>query len=53
MGETEKAEVGRASGVSLRALLTDPIVNSITDARALMAELFEKEKEVLPAQWYE
>ncbi len=35
-----------------RAMLTDPIVNSISDADAILKELLEQEREVLPDCWY-
>ena len=36
-----------------RAMLTDPLVSSIADADAIIRELLEAEKEVMPACWYE
>lgn len=36
----------------LKALCTDPIVNNIGDARNIMNELLELERDVLPAKWY-
>jgi alpha-galactosidase len=36
-----------------RAMLVDPIVNSIADADAIIHDLFEIERDVLPACWYE
>lgn len=39
-------------GLLRRALLTDPIVNSIGDADAILAELLALERDVLPACWY-
>jgi alpha-galactosidase len=36
-----------------RAMLTDPLVASIADADAIIGELLESEREVLPACWYE
>jgi alpha-galactosidase len=36
----------------LKALCADPIVNNIGDARNIMQELLELEREALPAQWY-
>lgn len=36
----------------LRALATDPIVNNLGDARRIMDELFEREREVLHEKWY-
>jgi alpha-galactosidase len=35
-----------------RAMLTDPLVNSIGDADAIIKELLEAEKEVLPPEWF-
>lgn len=35
-----------------RAFMTDPIVNSISDADAIIHDLFEIEKEALPDGWY-
>lgn len=39
-------------GILLRALATDPIVNNLVDAEALMEDLLEAEREELPAGWY-
>jgi alpha-galactosidase/6-phospho-beta-glucosidase family protein len=36
----------------LRAMLTDPIVNNIADAKMIMTELLEAEKDALPAEWF-
>jgi alpha-galactosidase/6-phospho-beta-glucosidase family protein len=36
-----------------RALLTDPLVNSIGDADAIIRDLLEAEREALPACWFE
>ena len=35
-----------------RAMLTDPIVNSIADADAILQELLEVERDALPDCWY-
>ncbi len=35
-----------------RAMLTDPIVNSIADADAILTELLEQERDALPDCWY-
>jgi len=35
-----------------RAMLTDPIVNSVADADAIIAELLEAERDALPAGWF-
>jgi len=34
-------------------MLTDPIINSIADAGAIIRELLEVEREALPGCWYE
>lgn len=39
-------------GLLRRAMLTDPIVNSITDADAILQELLELERDALPDCWY-
>ena len=36
----------------LRALATDPIVNNLGDARKVMDELFETQREILHENWY-
>jgi alpha-galactosidase len=36
-----------------RAMLTDPIVNSVADADAIIGELLAAEREALPAGWFE
>jgi alpha-galactosidase len=36
----------------LRALATDPIVNNLGDARAVMEDLLEAEKDILRPEWY-
>ena len=35
-----------------RAMLTDPIVNNIGDADAIIADLLEAERDALPSYWY-
>ncbi len=35
-----------------RAMLTDPLVNSIADADLIIKELLERERDVIPARWY-
>ena len=37
----------------LRAMMTDPLVNNIGDAKMIINELLEIEKDVLPGKWYE
>ncbi|NJN84137.1 MAG: glycoside hydrolase family 4 [Caldilineaceae bacterium] len=39
-------------GLLRRAMLTDPLVDSIADADAILAELFELERDMLPEKWY-
>jgi alpha-galactosidase len=36
-----------------RAMLTDPIVNAVGDADAIIAEMFEAQRAALPAGWFE
>jgi alpha-galactosidase/6-phospho-beta-glucosidase family protein len=36
-----------------RAMMTDPLTNSIADADAILKELMEAEREVLPEHWFE
>jgi alpha-galactosidase len=36
-----------------RAMLTDPIVNSVPDADAIIADLLAAERETLPAGWFD
>ncbi|MGG1515416.1 glycoside hydrolase family 4 [Paenibacillus oryzisoli] len=36
-----------------RAMLTDPLVNSIADADRIIEELLELERDIIPASWYE
>lgn len=36
----------------LKAMLTDPIVNNIGDAKQIMNELLEEEREHLPPEWF-
>jgi len=38
--------------VLLRALCTDPIVNNLGDAKAVMADLLEAQRDVLRPEWY-
>ncbi len=42
----------RSLGKIRRAMLTDPLVNSIGDADNIIKELFEREREMLPKWWY-
>lgn len=36
-----------------RAMLTDPLVHSIADADRIIAELLERERDMIPERWYE
>lgn len=36
----------------LRAMLVDPIINNIEDARAIVAEALERQRDALPDNWY-
>ncbi len=36
----------------LRAMLADPIINNIGDAKNCMEEMLEAEKEALPGYWF-
>jgi alpha-galactosidase len=36
-----------------RAMLVDPLISSLADADAILKELLDAEKDVLPACWYE
>jgi alpha-galactosidase len=36
-----------------RAMLTDPLTNSMADAEAMIMELLEAEREALPKEWFE
>ena len=38
--------------VLLQAMVVDPIVSSIEDAEAIIAETFERQKDALHPQWY-
>ncbi len=49
---TAEAAVTCDRDLLLRALCTDPIVNNIGDAKNIMNELFELEREHLPQEWY-
>ena len=50
---TAMAAVTYDRDILLRALCTDPIVNNnMVDAKAVMEELFEAERDVLRPDWY-
>lgn len=51
--ELTAAAVVEQSYTQLRkAMLTDPLVNSIHDADMIIAELLEREKDIIPSIWY-
>ncbi len=49
---TAEAIVKADYGLLRRALMTDPLTNSIADADAIMRELLAAEREALPNHWY-
>ncbi|WP_414731002.1 glycoside hydrolase family 4 [Bacillus sp. FJAT-28004] len=50
---TAEAVVERSYTKLRRAMMTDPLVNSIHDADIIIKELLEQEREVIPGYWYE
>ncbi|MGG1638922.1 glycoside hydrolase family 4 [Paenibacillus sp. NRS-1760] len=50
---TAEAVVERSYTKLRRAMMTDPLVNSIHDADLIIKELLEKEREIIPEYWYE
>lgn len=50
---TAEAVVERSFTKLRRAMLTDPLVNSIHDADLIIKELLELEKDIIPPYWYE
>lgn len=50
---TAEAVAERSFAKLRRAMLTDPLVNSIGDADAIIRELLEQERDALPNWWYE
>ncbi|TNJ64401.1 glycoside hydrolase family 4 [Paenibacillus hemerocallicola] len=50
---TAEAVVERSFAKLRRAMMTDPLVNSIGDADNIIKELLEQEREALPSWWYE
>lgn len=49
---TAEAAVTCDKKTLLRAMMTDPLVNNIGDARMIIEELLEIEKDILPEKWY-
>jgi len=50
---TAEAVVERSFVKLRRAMMTDPLVNSIGDADRIIQELLERERDILPIYWYE
>jgi alpha-galactosidase/6-phospho-beta-glucosidase family protein len=50
---TAEAAVTCDKKILLRAMMTDPLVNNIGDAKMIIKELLEIERDILPAKWYE
>jgi alpha-galactosidase len=48
---TAEAAVTRDRKILLRALAVDPLVNNLGDARAIMEEALEREKNILGPGW--
>ncbi len=49
---TAEAAVSCNRDILLRAMITDPIVNNIGDAKMIIKELLEAQKDILPKEWY-
>ena len=49
---TAEAVVEQSYTQLRKAMLTDPLVNSIHDADMIIAELLEREKDIIPSFWY-
>jgi alpha-galactosidase len=49
---TVEAAVKCDRGLLRRAMLTDPIVNSISDADAIIRDMLEAQRGVLPGGWF-
>ncbi len=47
-----RAAVSGDRGLLLRAFLCDPMISSIADSRAMITELLEAERDVLPEYWF-
>jgi alpha-galactosidase len=48
-----RAAVEMDRDVLLRAMVCDPIVNSLVDARAIIEELLDRQRDALPAGWFD
>jgi alpha-galactosidase/6-phospho-beta-glucosidase family protein len=49
---TAQAIVKNDRGLLLRALCTDPLTNSIPDAKEMIEEVLREEKEALSPEWF-
>lgn len=49
---TVEAAVSCSRDILLRAMLTDPLINNIEDAKCISDELFLAERDALPEKWY-
>jgi alpha-galactosidase/6-phospho-beta-glucosidase family protein len=49
---TAEAAVTCDKKILLRAMMTDPLINNIGDAKMIIKELLEIEKDILPEKWY-
>ncbi len=49
---TVEAAVSCDRDVLLRAFMSDPIIHNVSDARAMIAELLEAERDALDPRWY-
>ncbi len=49
---TAEAIVKADYGLLRRALMTDPLTNSIADADAILRELLAAQKDIMPTHWY-
>ena len=49
---TVEAAVSCDRRILLRALATDPLVNNLSDAKHIMAELLEAERDHLDRRWF-
>lgn len=49
---TAEAVIEQSYDKLRRAMLTDPLVNSIGDADNIIAELLEQERDMIPQEWY-
>jgi len=49
---TAEAAVTYDRDTLLKAFMTDPIVNNYEDAKKIIEELLERERDILPSKWY-